>query len=264
MASVSKTLLPNIVAGAAIRDGNGKRIDTTYATSASLSNYYTKTEVDTLLANAGGGGGGGGTTVVANPSGEATESLTKLQVGNTVYSISSGSGGGSADLSNYYTKTEVDELVDDILNDTIMTLNANDPRLEQLTNAYRQSITKYENPLVKSVNGSVILANATEVSLPNCECITANAGFSTKTTVFRLPKLKRLFYMGLFQLTTGATTLYIGTESNSVCFVEDASGVEKAVNLVSTVQTIYVPSALVAAYKASTGWSGVASKIVGV
>ena len=33
------------------------------------------------------GGGGGGTTVIANPSGEATDSLDKLQVENTIYQI---------------------------------------------------------------------------------------------------------------------------------------------------------------------------------
>lgn len=34
-----------------------------------------------------GSGGGGGTTVVANPEGEATDELEKLQVGNDIYSI---------------------------------------------------------------------------------------------------------------------------------------------------------------------------------
>lgn len=36
------------------------------------------------------GGGGGGTTVIANPSGAATDTLTKLQVANTIYSVSGG------------------------------------------------------------------------------------------------------------------------------------------------------------------------------
>lgn len=43
--------------------------------------------------------GGGGTTVVANPSGTATAELEKLQVGNDIYSIPSGGGGGGVDLS---------------------------------------------------------------------------------------------------------------------------------------------------------------------
>ena len=41
-----------------------------------------------------GGGGGGGTTVIANPAGAATDTLNKLQVGSTIYSIPSGGGGG--------------------------------------------------------------------------------------------------------------------------------------------------------------------------
>ncbi len=43
------------------------------------------------------GAGGGGTTVVANPSGEATDELEKLQVGNTIYSIPPGGSGGSGE-----------------------------------------------------------------------------------------------------------------------------------------------------------------------
>ena len=41
------------------------------------------------------GGGGGGTTVIANPQGQATDTLNKLQVESTIYSILSGGGGGS-------------------------------------------------------------------------------------------------------------------------------------------------------------------------
>lgn len=40
-----------------------------------------------LLASKINGGGGGGTTVVANPSGEATDDLAKIQIGNTIYGI---------------------------------------------------------------------------------------------------------------------------------------------------------------------------------
>lgn len=43
------------------------------------------------------GGGGGGTTVVANPSGEATDDLRKLQVGSTVYDVNGGGNTFSLD-----------------------------------------------------------------------------------------------------------------------------------------------------------------------
>ena len=39
------------------------------------------------------GGGGGGTTVIANPQEQATDTLNKLQVGQTIYSVPSGGGG---------------------------------------------------------------------------------------------------------------------------------------------------------------------------
>lgn len=44
-------------------------------------------------------GGGGGTTVVANPAGQATDTLNKLQVGQTIYNVPSGGGGGSETYS---------------------------------------------------------------------------------------------------------------------------------------------------------------------
>lgn len=59
--------------------------------------HWTQT---TIMENAGGGGGGG-TTVIANPAGAATDTLNKLQVGATIYSIPS--GGGS---SHTYSTTE--------------------------------------------------------------------------------------------------------------------------------------------------------------
>lgn len=46
-------------------------------------------------------GEGGGTNVVANPSGTATGTLNKLQVGNDIYSVGGGSGSGDS-----YSTTE--------------------------------------------------------------------------------------------------------------------------------------------------------------
>lgn len=45
-----------------------------------------------------GSGGGGGTTVVANPEGEATDELEKLQVGNDIYSIPQGGSGADTEI----------------------------------------------------------------------------------------------------------------------------------------------------------------------
>lgn len=49
------------------------------------------------------GGGGGGTTVIANPQGQATDTLNKLQVGSTIYGVSGGGGSGH----NYSTTEQV-------------------------------------------------------------------------------------------------------------------------------------------------------------
>lgn len=48
-----------------------------------------------------GGGGGGGTTVIANPTGAATETLNKLQVGSVIYGVNGGSGGGASITYGY-------------------------------------------------------------------------------------------------------------------------------------------------------------------
>lgn len=57
----------------------------------------------------------GGTTVIANPSGQATETLTKLQVEETIYGISG--GGGSANIWEG-TQAELEEEFDNIPNET--------------------------------------------------------------------------------------------------------------------------------------------------
>lgn len=48
---------------------------------------------ETLVMDEVEAGGGGGTTVIANPSGTATDDLTKVQIGSTIYDIP---GGGSS------------------------------------------------------------------------------------------------------------------------------------------------------------------------
>ena len=46
-------------------------------------------DIKTAIDN--GGGGGGGTTVIANPSGQPTDTLNTIQIGSTVYDINGGS-----------------------------------------------------------------------------------------------------------------------------------------------------------------------------
>ena len=50
-----------------------------------------------------------GTTVIANPEGEATDTLTKIQIGNDIYEITGGSGGSGFTKTTLYTGTSFPE-----------------------------------------------------------------------------------------------------------------------------------------------------------
>lgn len=49
--AVNKIYQDSVIAGGSIRDGQGKRIDTTYAKKSEVPDAYTKTEVNNLLVN---------------------------------------------------------------------------------------------------------------------------------------------------------------------------------------------------------------------
>lgn len=68
----------------------------------------------------------GGTTVIANPSGTATVNLTKLQVDNTIYSVS---GGGGASAVSDLTDVELTNLVDK----QVLRYNATTQKWENVT-----------------------------------------------------------------------------------------------------------------------------------
>lgn len=81
-----------------------------------LLDSNTATEGQVLTANGTGGAtwqdpSGGGTEVVANPTGEATEELTKLQVGSSVYSIPTGGSGGGTYLYKHELTIDGDSFV---------------------------------------------------------------------------------------------------------------------------------------------------------
>lgn len=59
-----------------------------------VTNAQNITALDTRVTALEQGGGGGGTVVIANPAGQATADLNKLQVGSDIYAIPSGGGGG--------------------------------------------------------------------------------------------------------------------------------------------------------------------------
>ena len=78
--------------------------DTTYSDFAGSTHGLVpavSTQAGKYLKDDGSWDDPSGTTVIANPSGTATADLTKLQVGNDIYSIPSGGGGSGIDLSLY-------------------------------------------------------------------------------------------------------------------------------------------------------------------
>lgn len=71
--------------------------------------------LQTAVSAALEGGGGGGTTVVANPEGSATDDLSKLQVGTTIYGIPAEAGDISYDnTSSGMTADDVQEAIDEL------------------------------------------------------------------------------------------------------------------------------------------------------
>lgn len=76
----------------------------------------------TSLKDAIAASGGGGTTVIANPSGTATDDLTKIQIGTTIYDIpggGSGSGGGGTKTRTLLLDTVMSSTTDYALADSI-------------------------------------------------------------------------------------------------------------------------------------------------
>lgn len=78
--------------------------DNKFVTKTSLATtHYTKAQVDAIVSNisGGSGGGSGGTTV------DLSNYYTKPEVDSLIAGVSGGGGsGGTVDLSNYYTKSE--------------------------------------------------------------------------------------------------------------------------------------------------------------
>lgn len=73
-------------------------------------------DVQAALAAALEGGGGGGTTVVANPEGEATADLAKLQVGDNIYGIPAEAGDISYDnTASGLTADDVQAAIDEMV-----------------------------------------------------------------------------------------------------------------------------------------------------
>ena len=84
-------------------------------------------------------GGGGGTTVIANPTGTATDDLTKIQIGQTIYDIEGGGGSGAG-----YTK----ELVYDSGSDTTYAPVSSAVNTYDVDVSFTKSVYDYDQLLV--------------------------------------------------------------------------------------------------------------------
>ena len=95
-----------------------------------------------------------------------------------------------------------------------------------------------------------------EISLPKVESLKSQL-FSNCIALksIRLPLIKSLTDGFVYDNCTAFTTLYIGTESDTVCTLSGTS------YLPSSISTIYVPYNLQEQYKTATNWSTFADKI---
>lgn len=106
----------------------------------------------------------GGTTVIANPSGQATDTLTKLQVENTIYGISG--GGGSANIWEG-TQAELEEQFDDIPNETAIIVIDDEESIDASAEIYSEDerligLWTDNKPLYQKTIDCGTLPNATQ------------------------------------------------------------------------------------------------------
>ena len=97
------------------------------------------------------------------------------------------------------------------------------------------TITKFEDSEIDTIEGYAFYDcnSLTSVSFPKATSIGSNA----------------------FKNCNKLTTIYVGTESKTVCTLKNTNAIP------SSVTDIYVPEALVDSYKTASQWSSFASKI---
>ena len=94
-----------------------------------------------------------------------------------------------------------------------------------------------------------------EVSFPNVTSIIEYSfNYCEELLTVSFPKVTTVGNSAFYGCSK-LTTMYIGTETDTVCTLENANAIP------SRVTDIYVPSALVEQYKTATNWSNFADKI---
>ena len=97
----------------------------------------------------------------------------------------------------------------------------------------------------------------TSVSFPNATSIGGTAFYKCSSlTSASFPKATSIGNY-TFSHCRKLTTIYVGTNTSTVCTLSSTSAFDDCTNLTN----IYVPSSLVDSYKSATNWSSYASKI---
>lgn len=134
----------------------------------------------------------GGTTVVANPEGTATDTLTKLQVEETIYGISG--GGGNANIWTG-TQAEYEQQASQIPDDTVVLITDDEEHTQAFDiysteericgvwiddkPLYRKSIV-YANSGMSGTNDIVIEALDSSIDVLSINCVIFNTGNKRK------------------------------------------------------------------------------------
>ena len=108
---------------------------------------------------------------------------------------------------------------------------------ETFKNIVERGITKFEDNKIDVIRGYAFY------------------GYSTLTNV-SFPVVTSIDGYAL-QYCSSLTTIYVGTESDTICTLSNTNAFNNCTNLTN----IYVPASLVDSYKSATNWSNYASKI---
>lgn len=132
----------------------------------------------------------GGTTVIANPEGTATDTLNKLQVENTIYSVEG--GGGNANIWTG-TQAELEEVFDDLADGTLVNITDDEQEVveggtiyseeEQVIGLwtdnkplYQKTLTLASGTISSGVLSVGTITGVDEIIKSECSCTQTNNG----------------------------------------------------------------------------------------
>ena len=130
--------------------------------------------------------------------------------------------------------------------------NAEEISTSDTFNSYIQKLEEHPFYIMRYIERSIEsikLFNATSIgkyAFSSCSNLT-EASFPSATSIGNYA----------FYSCSKLTTIYVGTESDTVCTLSNTNAFSNCTNLTN----IYVPASLVDSYKSATNWSNYASKI---